>query len=376
MAKTNAKALEKELAKIGIRAAIEVQPEVWLPTGSVALDYAISGDLTRGGWPLGRIVELYGDPSTGKSLVVGHSIAEAQNLGWWSFLDDAENALDPTFYGKLGVDLENVFVSNSETVEGHFRRVSRFINWVRQRDQKTPILVVLDSLAALSTEHESGRSEQLADDAEMPELQLEKRDMTKAQIVRAGLRVLATQFKKQGVVYVVVNHTTQIIGAPKYSDPVTTPGGSGVKFHASIRVLLSGGETYKNAEGPTGHKIRALIKKNKVAPPYKKVAFDMFFASGIAKTSGVLDILQAMGVVSQGGGWYTWKGEPDKKVRSKDLEDRIPEIIEWLKINKDSCAEAPVDAPDQNESFDDLEEDDRVVIADKDGEEDEGFSVA
>lgn len=324
-----------DLKKLGIGKAVDIPVKEFLSTGSLALDWAISGKLQGGGVPLGRLVEFYGDPSTGKTLLVGHLLAEAQKKGWLTFYDDAENALDKFFAERIGIDLDNLYYFNSETVEGHFRRVSNIVRRVRKVTD-TPILIVLDSLAALSTSHERGEAEVIEDDSETPELKFSARDMTKAQIVRSGLRVLATRFMKEDVLYVVTNHVTARIGA-MYGPKTDTPGGSGMKFHASIRVQLDRGTVYRKEGMSIGHRIRATVTKNKIAPPYVTVEFDMYFDRGIVKTSGVFDILKKIGVIEgPSGGWYTCKLLGEGKFRPNVLEDRIEEILElYFKSKKE-----------------------------------------
>jgi recombination protein RecA len=187
----------------------------------------------------------------------------------------------------------------------------------------------------LSTTHERGSAEVVKNvdevDDPIPIMNQDKRDMTKAQLVRAALRVLATRFMKDNVLYLCSNHTTQVIGAT-YGPKTTTPGGGGIKFAASVRIDLNKGKTYSNDEGPTGHEVLANVTKNKVAPPFKRVKFNMFFDRGVEPYSGVLEILQAKGLAVEGGGWWRVPSVyEDKKFRSADLEKQIPELIEKLK---------------------------------------------
>lgn len=344
--------LDDLMEEVGIGKMTDIPIRGWLSTGSLALDWAIRCKLSGGGYPQGRIVEIYGDPSTGKSLMLTHAIANAQKLGWYVFLDDAENALDKFFAQKVGANPEELFYANSETIEGHFKRVSYFVRKIREKDMETPILVCLDSLAMLSTTHEKGCAEVVKnvsdEDDLMPVLEMEKRDMTKAQLVRAGLRVLATRFMKDNVLYICSNHATAMIGV-SYGPKTTTPGGGGIKFAASVRIDLNKGKTYSNDEGATGHEVSASVTKNKVAPPFKNVKFNMFFDRGVEPTSGVLDILQRMDLAVEGGGWWrvpTVYG--DKKFRSTELEQLIPEIISKVDDGGVS-SEEPVEAASEKE---------------------------
>ena len=328
---------------VGIGRMVDIPVMGFLPSGSSSLDWAITNKLRGGGYPMGRIVEIYGDPSTGKSLLIAHAIANAQKEGWYVLLDDAENAMDKFFAEKVGVCACELRYANSETVEGHFKRVSYFIRKIREKDDKTPILICLDSLAMLSTTHERGEPEVLegpagTEDA-TPIIGMEKRDMTKAQLVRGGLRVLATRFMKENVLYLCANHTTAQIGMT-YGPKSTTPGGGGIKFAASVRLDLNKGKVFTNDEGPTGHEVRVSVTKNKVAPPFKNVMFNMFFDRGVETYSGMIDILQKKGVAIEAGGWWRL---PDiygeKKFRSTEVEKLMPEIIEKLNSTQEPAVE-------------------------------------
>ena len=323
---------ELDFKGLGVGKAAEIPVKGFLSTGSRSLDWAVSGKLSGGGLPLGRIVEIYGDLSTGKSLIVAHLIANAQKEDWWTFLDDSENCLEKFFAEKIGVDLDELNYINSETIQGHFARTSLIVKKIREKDSETPILYNLDSLAALSTTHERGKAEQIGSGANeiMPELNMDKKDMTKAQLVRAGMRVLGTRFMKDDVLYVVTNHTTAQIGQ-MYGPKTTTPGGGGVKFHASVRIELRRGKSFTNNEGVTGHEIRARVVKNKVAPPFKEATFDMFFETGVNENSGFLEILAKCGHVTESGGWWRAKFSGDTKYRKDELERTIPEILAFAK---------------------------------------------
>jgi len=330
-----------EFRTLGIDSGEEVPVKQYLSTGNRALDWAITEKLDGGGYPVGRIVELFGDPSTAKSLLCGHLVTHAQKAGWWTLIDDTEGAMDPFFMQRLGVDLKSLLIMNSETVQGHFKRVSAFVNKVRSKDKETPILIVLDSLAALSTDHEREKPEKVAkvdDDPEFPALTFKAKDMSKAQIVKAGFRVLGLRFLKQNVLYVVTNHTIAQIGNT-WGPKSTTPGGGGTKFHASVRIQLKKGKGFTNDEGPTGHQIIATVVKNRCAPPFKQVTFNLFFDRGMTPESGTVDILIRKGIVTENRGWYTWLGEKDKKYRDSDLEAKIPEILAWIETKKETILE-------------------------------------
>lgn len=329
--------LDDIMMDIGIGKMVDIPVKGFLSTGSATLDWAVSGKLTGGGFPIGRIVELYGDPSTGKSLLATHLIANAQKAGWYTFLDDAENALDKFFATNVGANPDDLFYANSETIEGHFKRVSYFVRKIRDTDPETPILVVLDSLAALSTTHERGIAEVVAnvekEDDPMPMLSMDKRDMTKAQLVRVGMRILGTRFMKDNVLYVCCNHTTAQIGM-MYGPKQTTPGGGGIKFHASVRIDLNKGKMFQSDAGPTGHETNAVVTKNKVAPPYKTAKFNIFFTNGVEQWSGMDELLKKLGYVTEAGGWLKCTCTGDKKYRAVDLIKVMPELIVAIEKEK------------------------------------------
>jgi len=308
---------KKELASIlkgkGIWATTGVDQPVrnFISTGSVALDWAISGKLLGGGLPSGRVVDFFGDPSTGKSLLIQHILKNTQNLGGIAILDDVEQAYDMFFAKAIGVKVEDLWIISSETVEEHFKAVAKIIASIREKDKDVLITIALDSLAALSTKHEK-------------DVGFDKVDMFKAKLIRQGMRVLGGSFSKENVLYVVANHVIANIGA-MYGPKSTTPGGGGVPFQASVRVELNlRGQLEAENKKKVGVKVRANIRKNRVAPPFKQVVFDVFFDRGVEGYSGMFDVLVEEGIIKSAGGWFEYDG---KKHRREDLEKDMKNIV-------------------------------------------------
>lgn len=308
------KKLAKELKEeVGAVTGVEQPVREFVSTGCNALDYAVSGKLMGGGLPVGRVVEFFGDPSTGKSVLIMNALAATQKLGGIVIYDDPEQSYDEFFARKLGVNPEEFFMLDSETVEEHFQKVQKVVKKIREEDEEVLITIALDSLAMLSTKHEK-------------ETGFEKVDMFKAKLIRQGMRSLGGWFNKQRVLYIVANHVIANIGV-MYGPKSTTPGGGGVPFQASVRVELNRGGVLANVankDDKVGVHVRAEVVKNKIAPPFKKCEFDILFASGVNQWSGMFDVLVSKGVFVEAGGWYVYK---DKKHRKIDLESDIEKIV-------------------------------------------------
>jgi len=313
------KKLDKELDEdLGIKTGVEVPVREWVTSGNYALDWAISGKLVGGGFPVGRVVEIFGDPSTGKSVLLMNAMKATQDLGGEAFYDDPEQGYDE-FFAKnaLGVDVKNIHMADSEIVEEHFERVEKAVNKVRAYDEDVLVTFALDSLAMLSTKHEK-------------ETGFEKVDMFKAKLIRQGMRKLGGWFNKKRVLYLVSNHVIDNIGV-MYGPKTTTPGGGGIKFQASVRVELNMGKRIVDPQFKDkvlGVHVRAEVVKNKVSPPFKKCEFDISFEKGVDKCSGMFDVLVGEGVFKEAGGWYVYQ---DEKYRRADLEVRLEEIIKEVK---------------------------------------------
>lgn len=286
--------------------------EHWLESGNYALNYTISGKYTKG-LPFGKVVEVFGDPSTGKSLLIYHWIAEVQKMGGVAILDDSEDSYSEEFGSMLGIDNDAIILLSSLTVEEHFEKV--FLGWkdskgrtkpglidlIWEKDMDCPILVALDSLALLSTKHEQ-------------EVRLEKPDMSKAKIIRAALRNSAEWMKKGNLLHVIANHVTSKIGV-MFGNPKTTPGGSGVPFSASVRLELDYMGKIKDGDKVIGVKSRVRGAKNKISAPFKEAELEIYFNKGVEPFSGLFEQMLSYGIIKDGEkrGQYLFDKEMFKK---------------------------------------------------------------
>ena len=300
----------------GISTGVDVPVRGFVPSGSLALDWAISGKLSGGGMPIGRIVELFGDPSTGKSLLLMHILANTQKAGGIALYDDVEGRFDRFFAEKVGVDVSKLYFleydnDTAKTVEGHFEKVEELLKKIREKDSEILVTVAIDSLAALSTRHEV-------------ESDWDKLDMFKAKLIHKGMRKLGGRFSKQNVLYMVSNQTIANVGV-MYGPKSTTPGGGGTKFQASVRLELSRGKLILGVnEKKVGTHTKIEVVKNSVAPPFKEVEIDISWATGVDRLSGMFEVLVEEGVIVQSGSWWEYK---EKKYRQDDLMSQIEEIL-------------------------------------------------
>jgi len=303
----------------GLVVGVKRPAVLWVSTGNYALDWCISDKLIGGGLPVGRIVELFGEPSTGKSLLVAKIMGEVQKLGGIAIFDDVEESRDEEFMKRMGCDVseEAMITMTSTTVEQHFEVVRKQIDLLREKGFKGPIVVVLDSLAALSTKHEI-------------ESGLDKIDLSRAKVIRAAMRLLAGEFARKDVLYIVNNHVIEDIGETYRSKfkPRSTPGGGGIKFHASVRVELSVAEVIMNSVGlVVGTKFKAEVVKSKISPPFRTCYFEVNFEKGIDPFSGLFDVLVKVGIVKHSGsGWYLYK-DSNKKLREIEVMELVKEEI-------------------------------------------------
>lgn len=315
----------------GVASGNESKVEYWLDSGNYALNKLISGDYSKG-LPFGRVVEVFGDPSTGKSLLIYHWIAAVQAMGGIAILDDTEDAFTEVFGKLLGVDSDSLIKLSSLTVEEHFEKV--FLGWkdssgkmkpglvdlIWEKDTNCPILVALDSLALLSTRHEQ-------------EVMLEKPDMTKAKQIRAALRNSARYMKKGKILHVIANHVTSKIGVV-FGNPRTTPGGTGVPFSASVRIELMYSGKIKDADNPDriiGVMTNAKGSKNRIAVPFQQASLDIYFDRGVEPFSGLLESMTTNGIVKEGEkrGYVEIFGE---QVKKSDFADYAKKYFAKLEI--------------------------------------------
>jgi len=309
-------ALEKQKLEVS-SASDALQVKGWLDTGNYALNWAVSGRLQRG-YPLGHTVEIFGDPSTGKSFLIARAIAMAQQRGGVALLDDTEGAYNLGHIASLGVDVAKLAYRNSRTVKQHLGTALAFIAAYRDLGLTTPGVLACDSLAQLSTEHEL-------------ETKLDKRDMTKAAELKAFFRIVSGDVFKLPVVHISANHTIAAIGSMFQTR--TTPGGGGPKFQASVRVDLRATSKIKAGAEYVGTICRAFIDKNRIVAPWKEARLAIPFDRPISRASGLVLLLLSLGVLTENGQFVEYgKARLGRTYKSKDLFLQSDDIGEELLV--------------------------------------------
>ncbi len=282
-----------------------------IPSGSLSLDLALG----VGGYPRGRIVEIYGAESSGKTTLALLAIAETQKLGGTALFVDAEHAFSESYARALGIDTRNNFViSQPDYGEQALDIVARFIR------SGAIDIVVIDSVAALVPKAE------LEGDIEDQQMGLQARMMSK------GLRMLASDISKSGAVVIFINQIREKIGT-FFGNPETTPGGRALKFYASVRVEVRRGDTIKDKDNEIiGHIIKAKVVKNKVAPPYREAQFELIYGKGVNRLGELFDLGLKMGLINKSGSWYSYGDVQLGQGRDKAIEflKENPKIIKDL----------------------------------------------
>ena len=276
------------------------------PTGSLSLDVALG----QGGIPKGRVVEIYGPESSGKTTVALHMIAEVQKLGGVAGFVDAEHALDPVYAKNIGVDIDNLYISQPD-----FGEQALEITETMVRSGAVDIIVV-DSVAALVPKSEI--------DGDMGDSHMGQH----ARLMSQALRKLTGIINKTGCTLIFINQLREKIGV-MFGNPETTTGGRALKFYASVRLDVRRIETLKNQGEMIGNRARVKVVKNKIAPPFKEAEFDIMFGKGISKEGDILDLATNCDVVQKSGSWYAYEGEKigqGRETAKKFLEEH-PEVM-------------------------------------------------
>ena len=279
-----------------------------IPTGCLSLDIALG----IGGLPCGRIVEIYGPESSGKTTVALHCIAQAQKAGGIAAFVDAEHALDPVYAKKLGVDLDNLYVSQPDTGEQALDITDALVR------SGAVDLIVIDSVAALTPKAE------IEGDMGDTYVGLQARLMSQA------LRKLTGIINKSHTCVIFINQLREKVGV-MFGNPETTPGGRALKFYASVRIDVRKADALKDSDGIMGNKTKAKVVKNKLAPPFKTAEFDILYGEGISQEGCIIDLGTACGVVGKNGAWFSYEGERIAQGRER--------MREWLRANPDRCKE-------------------------------------
>ncbi|SBO43546.1 Protein RecA [Cyanobium sp. NIES-981] len=278
-----------------------------ISTGALTLDLALGG-----GYPKGRVVEVYGPESSGKTTLTLHAIAEVQKRGGVAAFVDAEHALDPVYAAALGVDIENLLVSQPDTGEMALEIVDQLVR------SAAVDIVVVDSVAALTPRAEI--------EGEMGDLAVG----SQARLMSQAMRKITGNIGKSGCTVIFLNQLRQKIGVT-YGSPETTTGGNALKFYASVRLDIRRIQTLKRGTEEYGIRAKVKVAKNKVAPPFRIAEFDILFGRGISTLGCLLDLAEETGVVIRKGAWYSYEGDNIGQGRDN--------TITWLEQNPEQAAE-------------------------------------
>ena len=294
-----------------------------IPTGSMTLDMALG----IGGVPRGRIVEIYGPESSGKTTVALSIIAQAQKAGGEAAFIDVEHALDPVYAQALGVNIDDLLVSQPDSGEQALEIAEALIR------SGAIDVIVLDSIAAMTTRAEI--------DGEMGDLHVGQL----ARLMSQAMRKLTAAISKSNCVAIFINQIREKIGV-MYGNPETTPGGRALKFYSSVRIEVRKGEVIKSGTDVIGACTRCKIVKNKVAPPFKECEFDLMYGSGISRTGEVLDLAVDLDIIKKGGSWFSYndqklgQGRDNVKELLQNDEKLMKEIEEQILARKDELKAA------------------------------------
>ncbi len=324
--------------KLGQREAMEVDT---ISTGSLGLDMALG----VGGLPRGRVVEIYGPESSGKTTLTLHAIAEAQKAGGAAAFIDAEHALDPVYAKKLGVDIDELIISQPDTGEQALEILDTLVR------SNALDIIVIDSVAALVPRAEI--------EGEMGDSHVG----LQARLMSQSLRKLTGSISRSRTLVIFINQLRMKIGV-MYGSPEVTTGGNALKFYASVRLDIRRTGSIKVGEDILGNTTRVKVVKNKVAPPFKQVEFDIMYGEGISKMGEILDLGVKAGVVEKSGAWFSYdsirvgQGKENSKIFLKENPEITKRIEDAILGRSDEVAEALMVGPTDDAGNDDIDIDD------------------
>ena len=324
--------------KLGSYKAMEVEA---IPTGALTLDVALG----IGGIPKGRIIEIFGPESSGKTTLALHAVAESQKMGGTAAFIDAEHALDPVYAKKLGVDIDNLIVSQPDTGEQALEIAEALV-----RSGAIDIIVV-DSVAALVPKAEI--------DGDMGDTHV----ALQARLMSQALRKLAGVLNKSKTAIIFINQLREKVGI-MFGNPETTPGGRALKFYASVRLDIRRIENIKVDGEVVGNRTRVKIVKNKVAPPFREAEFDILYGEGISKSGSILDLAVNLDIIEKSGAWFSYNGGKIGQGREnakKYLQDNPKVMAEVEQKIRDNYSKAFQQALDEKvEESDDEDDEDEA----------------
>ena len=295
----------------------EIEPIDAINTGSLGLDLALG----IGGVPKGRIVEIYGPESSGKTTLTLHLIAQCQKAGGVCAFVDAEHALDPNYAKNLGVDIDNLYISQPDFGE-------QALDVVETLARSGAVdLIVVDSVAALTPKNEI--------DGDMGDQHVG----LQARLMSQALRKLTSVVHKMGAAVIFINQIRMKIGVPSYGTPETTTGGNALKFYSSVRIDVRRIATLKQGDDPVGNRVRVKVVKNKVAPPFKQAEFDIMFGEGISREGELMDYGVKLDIIDKSGAWFSYastklgQGRENAKAFLKENEAVATEIENKIREN-------------------------------------------
>ena len=339
--------IEKQFGKgsvmrLGDQQSVEIES---IPTGAISLDIALG----VGGLPRGRIIEIYGPESSGKTTVALHCVAEAQKKGGTCAFIDAEHALDPNYASCIGVDIDNLLLSQPDSGEQALDIAETLVR------SGCIDVIVIDSVAALVPRAEI--------EGEMGDSHVG----LQARLMSQGLRKLTGIIAKSGTVCIFINQLREKIGI-MFGNPETTTGGRALKFYSSVRLDVRKTETLKNGTDVIGNHVRVKIVKNKVAPPFKEAEFDILYGQGISREGSIIDLAVENNIIDKSGAWFAYKGQKIGQgkenarqylIDNPEVCNEIEELIRDSYKPADSSYETDDDTSDDDTS--DIPSDDDIL---------------